>query len=318
VVVSLVIPVLNESENIPALWQRLATVCAGIPGKEFEVIFVDDGSTDGTPECVAKLRAEKNIRWLLVRLSRNFGHQAAVSAGMQHASGDAVAVLDADLQDPPELLPQFLAKIEEGYDVAYGVRKNRKEPLWLRFCFSGFYRLFNSIAERPIPLDAGDFGVISRRVAQLLASMPERDRLLRGMRSWVGFKQIGIEYDRPARHSGESRYRLSKRIDGALDGLFGFSRVPIRFSLIVGLLVILIGGGYLTSAFLGTVVFGGKAVPGWKSLLTLGFMLGGANLVAVAIVGEYVCRIYFQVKGRPLFIVAQVSESGSPAKIAKE
>lgn len=304
--ISLIIPVLNESANVAALWSRLSSVTTGVPDVDFEVVFVDDGSIDSTAEVIRGLNPTANLRWLLVQLSRNFGHQAAITAGMQYATGDALIFLDADLQDPPELIPVFLEKFRGGCDVVYGVRQNRKEPLWLRFCFNLFYRLFNSIAERPIPLDAGDFGLMSRRVAKLVAEMPERDRLIRGMRSWVGFRQVGIPYDRPGRYAGTTRYSLSRRIEGALDGLFGYSKVPIRISLVVGLAVCLVGALYLANALFGLVFLGGKPVPGWTSVIVLAFMIGGANLIATSIVGEYVCRIYFQTKNRPLFVVADV------------
>lgn len=311
--VSLVIPVLNESDNVGVLWTRLAEVTAGIPDVQFEAVFVDDGSTDDTADRIGGLAPTGNLQWLFVRLSRNFGHQAAITAGMQHATGDAVIFLDADLQDPPELIPVFIEKFREGHDVVYGVRKNRKEPLWLRFCFATFYRLFNSIAERPIPLDAGDFGLMSRRVAKLISEMPERDRLIRGMRAWVGFRQVGIPYDRPGRYAGTTRYSVLRRVDGALDGLFGYSRVPIRLSLLLGMAVCLVGAVYLLYAVVGTLVWRGTPERGWTSLIVLAFMLGGANLIATSIVGEYVCRTYFQAKQRPLFVVSGTSHSRSAA-----
>jgi glycosyltransferase involved in cell wall biosynthesis len=301
--ISLVIPVLNESDNVSVLWNRLSAVTAGVPDCTFEAVFVDDGSTDDTATQIQQLPVEGNLQWVLVQLSRNFGHQAAITAGMQYAGGEAVIFLDADLQDPPELIGMFLKKFREGYDVVYGVRQNRKEPLWLRLCFKAFYRLFNAIAERPIPLDAGDFGLMSRRVAKLISEMPERDRLIRGMRSWVGFKQVGIPYDRPGRYAGTTRYSLARRIEGALDGLFGYSRIPIRISLLLGTAVCVVAGMYMLTSLAGQVFFGGKPVPGWTSLVVLAFILGGANLMATAVVGEYVCRIYFQTKSRPLFIV---------------
>jgi len=270
---------------------------------------VDDGSTDDTVDRIGELPTDDRLAWTVVSLSRNFGHQAAITAGMAHASGDAVIFLDADLQDPPELIATFLDHFRNGCDVVYGVRKNRKEPLWLRFCFATFYRLFNAIAERPIPLDAGDFGLMSKRVAKLIAQMPERDRLIRGMRSWVGFKQIGVPYDRPGRYAGTTRYSVLRRIEGALDGLFGYSRLPIRLSLCLGVIVCIVAGCYLISTLVGRFLLGGEAVRGWTSLLVLAFMLGGANLVATSIVGEYVCRIYFQTKDRPIFIVSSVLRS---------
>ena len=312
--VSLIIPVLNEAENIPNLWDRLQKV-TDLVDKEyrFEVVFVDDGSTDGTCAAIGQIRSSERLFWKCLQFSRNFGHQAALSAGMANAGGEALIILDADLQDPPELIPEFLSRFREGFDVVYGVRKNRKEPLWLRFCFSSFYRVFNSIAERPIPLDAGDFGLISKRVAMIVAKMPEQDRLIRGLRSWVGFKQIGIPYDRPPRHAGTTRYRLGRRIEGALDGIFGFSKLPIRLAFFLGLSVFVVCGAYLCQSYLSALIFGDNGVIGWRSVVTLAFMLGAANLIAVAIVGEYVCRIYFQTKGRPLYVVRESQEAGEDA-----
>ena len=307
--ISLVIPVLNEAENIPHLWERLQGALAGLGGYRFEAVFVDDGSSDGTGEKIECLPHFENLSWRLVRFSRNFGHQAAISAGMRYAEGEALILLDADLQDPPELIPVFLEKFRAGYDVVYGIRQNRKEPFWLRFCFSAFYRLVNAIAERPIPLDVGDFSLISKRVARIISDMPENDRLIRGMRSWVGFKQLGIPYDRPARHAGTPSYNIRRLIELAMDGIFGFSKVPIRLALFTGLLVCAIGGIYLCPVLISFLMGGAKAVQGWTSLITLGFMLGGANLVAIAIVGEYVCRIYFQTKNRPLFVVEKIQEA---------
>lgn len=311
--VSLVIPVLNEEANIRHLWERLNVACAQLADLRFEVVFVDDGSLDNTAEIIRELSATEAIGWKLVCFSRNFGHQAAITAGMRHADGEALIFLDADMQDPPEMIPLFLEKFRAGYDVVYGIRQNRKEPLWLRFCFKAFYRIFNMIADRPIPLDVGDFSLVSRRVAELIVKMPEHDRLIRGMRGWVGFNQIGIPYDRPERHAGKSSYSLGRRLEGALDGIFGYSKVPIRVALFTGLLVCAVGGVYLLQALVSAVFFGGSGalVRGWASLITLGFILGGANLVATAIVGEYVCRIYFQTKNRPLFVVDKVEVSNS-------
>lgn len=312
--ISLVVPVLNEAENVPQLWDRLVSAVAPLGDCRFEVVFVDDGSDDETAARIRELPSTPQVVWKLIQFSRNFGHQAAISAGMRYAEGAALIFLDADLQDPPELIPAFLEKFKEGYDVVYGIRQNRKEPFWLRVCFKAFYRLFNAIAQRPIPLDVGDFGLMSQRVARLIAEMPEHDRLIRGMRSWVGFKQTGIPYDRPERYAGVTSYSLSRRIEGALDGIFGFSKMPIRLALFTGLLVFVVGGVYLCISLVSGLLFGGGLVHGWASLITLGFMLGGANLVAIAIVGEYVCRIYFQTKQRPLFVVDQMvvsSPSGS-------
>jgi glycosyltransferase involved in cell wall biosynthesis len=316
--VSLVIPVLNEEENIRHLWERLREACAKLADLRFEVVFVDDGSHDKTSEKIRELAVTESLSWKLVCFSRNFGHQAAITAGMRYADGEALIFLDADLQDPPEMVPLFLEKFRAGYDVVYGIRQNRKEPLWLRFCFKAFYRIFNMIADRPIPLDVGDFSLISHRVAKLIAEMPEHDRLIRGMRSWVGYKQIGISYDRPERHAGTTSYSLGRRIEGALDGIFGYSKLPIRLVFAVGLLTFLVGGSYLVNSYVMSFFFGREGVPGWKSLITLAFMLGAANLIAISIVGEYVCRIYFQAKARPLFIVDKVEASVFSARSSSE
>ncbi|MFA7344145.1 MAG: glycosyltransferase family 2 protein [Terrimicrobiaceae bacterium] len=306
--VSLVIPVLNEESTIQVLWERLSAVIRLLPEHKFEVVFVNDGSTDQTPGVISDLPCEPAMHWILVNLSRNFGHQAALSAGLGHAAGEAIIFLDADLQDPPELIGEFLKKYQEGCDVVYGIRTNRKESAVMRLFFSLFYRLHNLLAEHPIPADAGEFGLISRRVAKLILSMPENDRMIRCLRSWVGFRQAGIPYSRPARHSGITRYLVWRRVEGALDGLFGYSKLPIRFAAALGLVVVLIGFSYLGWVYSGWLFFGGQTVPGWTSLISLGFIVTGANIVVTAIVGEYACRVYFQAKSRPLYVVDSVEE----------
>lgn len=304
--ISLVIATFNEAENVSSLWKRLRDVGQTMPQHRVEVVFIDDGSVDETVDRIQRLEASESFSWRLIKLSRNFGHQAAISAGMRHATGDVLIFLDADLQDPPELIPEFLSKYEEGYDAVYGVRKNRKEPFWLKVCFAGFYKIYNLLAEQSIPADAGDFGLISKRVATLISNMPERDRLIRCMRSWVGFRQVGIPYDRPARHAGESGYRLWRRIEGALDGLFGYSKVPIRFAAVLGFVVVVTGFLYLFWVYTGWLLFHGRPVQGWISIITLGFIVAGSNILVTAIAGEYACRNYFQAKARPLFVVESI------------
>lgn len=306
--VSLVIPVLNEEGNARELWKRLEAALAPISDCSFEIVIVDDGSTDSTLDVFKSLPEIKNTSLKLVELSRNFGHQVAISAGMEQATGEAILFLDADLQDPPEMITAFITKFREGYEVVYAVRKTRQEGWVTQTCFKLFYRIFNSIAERPMPLDSGDFSLISRRVANILIKMPERDRLVRGMRSWVGFRQIGLEYDRPGRHSGTTRYGFRKHLELAFDGLFSFTRVPIRFSMMLGVAVMAIGGIYLIRSYVVRYILGDPTPPGWTSLVTLGFMTAGANILVTAIVGEYVCRIYFQGKQRPLFIIKEIWE----------
>ena len=305
-VISLVIPIFNEADNIPLLGRSIIRLAGELSQHRFEAVLVDDGSTDGTSEIIAKLEPAKNITWKMVQLSRNFGQQAAISAGISQAEGDVLIILDADLQDPPELIPAFLQKFSQGYEVVYGIRQDCKEALWKRFCCSAFYRLINALAERPIPLDAGDFSLISKRVAKLIAGMPECDRFIRGMRNWVGFKQIGIPYERPKRWAGTSGYDWSRLFELALDGLWGFSKVPIRMALLIGLAIVLLGGLYLVTACFNHLFIGGDALPGWKLLIALGFMAVGANILVTSIVGEYVVRVYFQTKSRPLYVVEKV------------
>jgi glycosyltransferase involved in cell wall biosynthesis len=313
--ISIVIPVLNESENVPHCWERIRELAGKLPAYSFEVIFVDDGSTDATAAIVKGLASEPQAAPRLVKLSRNFGQQAAISAGMAHARGDALIFLDADLQDPPELISSFLEKFQQGYDVVYAVRRNRKESWIVRLAFELFYKLFNAMAECPIPLDSGDFGLMSRRVANLVKSMPEQDRFVRGMRGWVGFRQIGIPYDRPERLHGESQYSFSRYMRLAMDGLFSFSRVPLRVALAIGLTTVLISALYLAISCVTMFVFGIRLLPGWTGIATLILMVGGANIVVTSIVGEYVVRIYFQAKARPLFVVDEVFP-GSDAPLA--
>jgi dolichol-phosphate mannosyltransferase len=306
--ISLIIPVLNEAENLPHCWERINQLVATLTEFTFEAIFVDDGSTDSTAAVVEKLPTAPRASIKLVKLSRNFGHQSAISAGMSYARGDALIFLDADLQDPPELIGVFLEKFKGGYDVVYAVRQNRKEG-WLRkLCFELFYKLFNMMAERPIPLDSGDFGLMSRRVAKLVQSMPEQDRFVRGLRSWVGFKQIGIPYDRPERLHGTTQYGFFKHVGLAMDGIFSFSRVPVRLALWVGILTVCVSFLYIVFSYIMLFFFHVGEIRGWTSIVTLIFMVAGTNMVATSIVGEYVVRIYFQSKARPLFIVEEVQE----------
>jgi dolichol-phosphate mannosyltransferase len=307
--VTLLIPVLNEEQSIPTLCGKLGAVIDSMPEEHFEVVFVDDGSTDQTVSAIQRIAWPRDTRCKVISLARNFGHQNALTAGYEYASGDVIVCLDADLQDPPEMIPLFLEKYREGYDVVYGIRTNRKEAWWMRVCFKAFYRLFNLIAERPMPQDAGDFGLVSNRVAKAVSSMPEYDRMLRALRSWVGYRQIGIPYNRPERFAGTTRYRLGPRIEGALDGLFGYSKFPIRAMLFLGVSVFLLGFVYLAITYIGWFFSGERGIPGWRSLISIAFMLGAANLIAISIVGEYVCRIYFQAKQRPRYIVGRIIDS---------
>jgi dolichol-phosphate mannosyltransferase len=294
---SIVIPLYNEEAVFVDLWLRLAKVMDAMP-LSAEVVFVDDGSSDGTRE-LATMASREDPRFRLVVLSRNFGHQLAVSAGLQHTGGQAVAILDGDLQDPPEVLPEFHHKLSEGYDVVYAVRRRRKEWWPKRLAYWLFYRLLRSLASIDIPLDSGDFCVLSRRIVQCMNQLPERHRFVRGLRSWVGFRQIGLEYDRAARGAGESKYTLRKLLQLACDGIFTFSDAPLRLATWLGLIVSLASFGIGTGAMLAR----GSVVPA----LTAGvFFLGGVQLICLGILGEYIGRIHNEVKGRPAFVVADL------------
>jgi len=299
---SIVVPLYNEQDVVAELCQRLRTAVARLHGPA-EIIFVDDGSTDGTLGILKALQFEdKTIR--VVSLSRNFGHQAAVSAGLCHAEGDAVAVLDGDLQDPPELLPEFFAKLEEGWDVAYGVRRRRRGGISKRLSYFVFYRLLHRLADIDIPLDAGDFCAMSRRIVDHLNRLPETDRFVRGLRAWVGFRQTGIPYERDRRRAGIPKYTIAKLVQLSLDGLLSFSYAPLRWLTIVGFVLCAVSFvGILTVLY--RYLFT-PYVPGYTSLAILVLFFGCAQFLTGGLVGEYVGRTAQQVKGRPLYVVDEL------------
>jgi dolichol-phosphate mannosyltransferase len=294
---SIVIPLFNEEAVFVDLWLRLAKVMDAMP-LSAEVVLVDDGSTDGTRE-LATLACREDPRFRLVVLSRNFGHQLAVSAGLDHAGGRAVAILDGDLQDPPEVLTDFHRKLSEGFDVVYAVRRQRKESWPKRLAYWMFYRLMRSVAAIEVPLDSGDFCMMSRRVVRRINALPERHRFLRGLRSWVGFRQTGLEYERAARGAGQSKYTFRKLLRLASDGVFTFSDVPLRLATWMGTLTTLgsLGAGAILT------LWNGSAEPLLPAAV---FFLGGVQLLCVGILGEYVGRIYAEVKGRPAFVVEEL------------
>lgn len=309
--ISVVVPCYNESKVLPLLYERL-TAAALDWGEEFEVIVVDDGSDERTWSVVRDLH-EFDPRWKAVRFSRNFGHQTAVTAGLAHAGGDAVIVIDADLQDPPEELWRFLAHWREGYDVVYGVRRQRKENVFKRACYRLFYRLLGGLSALPIPADAGDFCLMDRRVAGLLVAMPERNRFVRGLRAWAGFRQIGVEYQRPGRAAGRSQYSLGKLVRLGVDGIFSCSVAPLRLAtalgfLISGLAVLGAALAVFERLLAGPLARLGLEVVSVSGVAALGlavFFLGGVQLVCLGIVGEYIGRIYEDVKGRPQWVVRE-------------
>lgn len=301
---SVAIPVHNEESVLPELLARLQKVLDALPAGPHEVVFVDDGSTDRTFDMLGEA-AMKDPRIVAVGLSRNFGHQAAITAALDHVSGDAVVVMDGDLQDVPEVIPEFVAKFEQGYDVVYAQRVRRKEPLPLRMCYFLFYRMMASLSDIRLPLDSGDFGLMSRRVIDHTRRMPEHHRYLRGMRSWVGFRQIGVPVERAERHSGKSKYSLMRLLRLATDGIFAFSIVPIRAAALMGALVMLLSTVFVLYAIYAKVVRHESPV-GFTALLVAVTFLSGVVLFFLGIIGEYVGRIYEETKARPHYVVRQV------------
>lgn len=301
---SIVVPCYNEEAVIEETLKQLKTLCVQLTTVEVELIFVDDGSQDKTRILLRNYAAE-DARIRLIGFARNFGHQIAVTAGIDAAAGDAVVLIDADLQDPPELIHAMLAKWREGYDVVYGTRTDREgESAFKVATARAFYRLLNRLSDVPIPLDTGDFRLMSRAVVDILRAMPEHDRFVRGMVSWVGFKQIALPYKRARRFAGESKYPLRKMLRFATDGILSFSTKPLQMSVGLGLFcafLALIGILYA----LGLRLFTDIWVEGWTALMIAILFLGGVQLICVGILGEYIGRIYSEVKHRPLYVVEE-------------
>jgi dolichol-phosphate mannosyltransferase len=300
---SVVVPCFNEEEVLRETHRRLLSGLELLDA-ELEIVYVDDGSRDGTGSILHELSAN-DPRVRVVRFARNFGHQMAVTAGIDHSRGDAVVLIDADLQDPPEVIPRMVALWREGYQVVYGVRGRRPgETILKRITAAGFYRMINLMSDVPIPLDTGDFRLMDRCVADVLRDMPERHRFIRGMVSWVGFKQCPIYYERHPRFAGESKYPFSKMVRFAVDGVTSFSTVPLRWATWAGLVaagISVLGIVYAVVARLMT----NSWVPGWAAMFVAVLFVGGVQLLSLGAIGEYVGRIYSEAKGRPLYVVAQ-------------
>ena len=312
---SIVVPLFNEEGNVAELVRRIHGIMTGLPGRpSFEMCFVNDGSNDGT---LAQLQraAAHYADVVIVNLSRNFGHQIAATAGLDVARGDAVVLMDGDLQDPPELIAQFVAKWREGYDVVYATRRTRRgESVFKLVTAKVFYRVIKSMTNVSIPVDTGDFRLMSRRVVDALGKTRERHRFLRGLVSWVGYRQIGIEYDRAERHSGQTKYPFSKMLKFAIDGITSFSQIPLRISTYLGFAT-------STFAFLYAIVvlalqFAHLNFPGYTSTMLAILFIGGIQLVGIGILGEYVGRIYDEIKARPLYLIADLQRSPARLNIA--
>ncbi|MGB6517277.1 MAG: glycosyltransferase family 2 protein [Candidatus Cybelea sp.] len=309
---SVVVPLYNEAGIVPQLLERIGGVVERLRSEyDYEIVLVNDGSTDGTAAAIRR-EMERRAHVVLINLSRNFGHQLAATAGLEIAAGDAVILMDGDLQDPPELIETFLRRWREGFDVVYAVRRTRPgESRFKLFTARLFYRIIKRLTRIAIPLDAGDFRLMSRRVVDALRRSPERNRFLRGMVSWVGFNQTAIEYDRDVRYAGSTKYPLTKMMRFAMDGITSFSDIPLRFASYFGFTVSAIAFIYAL------VVIGFKLfslnppayTPGWASTIVAVLFLGGVQLMSLGILGEYLGRVYDEVKGRPLYLISEIERS---------
>lgn len=302
--ISVVVPCYNEATVLAETHKQLtATLCA-LDGYDYEIVYVNDGSRDETDDILHKLAtSDAHIRAIL--LSRNFGHQIAVTAGIEHATGDAVVLIDADLQDPPAVIAEMVARWRDGYDVIYGVRTSRAgETKFKLITAKLFYRFINRLSGIEMPLDVGDFRLMDRRAVNALLAMPERDRFLRGMVSWIGFKQCGVMYARAPRFAGETKYPLVKMARFAADAVLSFSFTPLRLAIYSGFIALLVAFGGILYALYERFVTG-DVVRGWASLFIALLFMGGAQLITIGIIGEYIGRIYAEVKNRPLYFVRE-------------
>lgn len=305
-VLSVVAPVFNEHGTLAELHRRLTAALATLGS--YEIVLVDDGSTDGSWDALLGLAA-RDPRVRLLKLSRNFGHQAALSAGLDAARGDAVVLMDADLQDPPELIPRLVETWREGFDVVYAVRGDREGETRVRLAsIALFYRLLHRISPTEIPRNVGDFRLLSRRAADAVSAMPERARFLRGMTSWIGFRQTGVTYTREARHAGESKYPPSKLVRLAFDGITSFSTAPIKLVTAIGFALVVFCVGVLGWT-LYVRFFTSHHPQGWTSVIAVVLLLGGVQLLSLGVIGQYVARIFDETKQRPVYLVEEVVES---------
>lgn len=305
--ISIVIPIHNEETGIPELYKRLVQGLKVNAGP-YEIIFVDDASSDGSFELLKELHEQNMTSVKVLKLSRNFGHQLAITAGLRVAQGKGVIVMDGDLQDPPEVIPEFIRKWQSGYEIVYGVRKERKgETFFKKFTAKIFYKLIRTATNIGIPENVGDFYLLDRKVVMALNAMDERHRFLRGMVAWLGFKRTGVEYVREPRFSGQTKYTLWKMVKFSFDAATSFSFTPLR-------MISMVGAFFSVVAFLGILLifyeklFTDRTVTGWSSLMVVVLFLGGIQLLAVGLIGEYVARIGDDVKRRPLYTVSEYLE----------
>lgn len=299
--ISIAVPIYNEEKNIHEFYKRLNSVMEDIQNL-YEIIFVDDGSSDASFEIISEICAvDKKVK--IIQLSRNFGHQIALTAGIDYACGDAVIMMDADLQHPPELIPELIKKWKEGYDIVYTIREESKDYRWFKkFTSRFFYTLLNKVSKIDIPEGVADFRLLSRPVVESLKNFKERNRFIRGLISWIGYKKIAIPYIAEKRFAGKSKYSFDKMLRFAISGITSFSSVPLYISVILGFII----AGFSFACALQAIYakfFTNKTVPGWTSILVSVLFLGGIQLIAIGILGEYLAKVYDEVKQRPLYIV---------------
>ncbi|MCX6031329.1 MAG: glycosyltransferase family 2 protein [Chloroflexi bacterium] len=301
--ISVVAPVFNEEAILPEFYRRTSAALDKL-GEPWELVLVNDGCRDRSPEIMVELHA-RDPRVKVVNFARNFGHQVAITAGADYARGDAVVVMDADLQDPPEVIPDLLAKWREGFEVVYAIRSERKGETWFKeFTAKAFYRIIYRITDIDIPMDAGDFRLMDRKVVDALKTMREKHRFMRGLSVWVGFRQTGVKYARAERFAGETKYPLKKMLRFALDGITSFSYLPLQVATYVGF----VAAGLAVLGIIATIILrlsGSEAFYGQATTLVSVLFLGGVQLISLGIIGEYLGRIYDEVKGRPLYIVRE-------------
>ncbi len=307
---SLVFPTFNEEENIPELYRQVASVLDENQITNAEFLFVNNGSWDRSEELIRELK-KNDPRIKLINFSRNFGHQAAITAGIDFSSGDATVLMDADLQDPPHVITEMLKKWKDGAEIVYAVREKRgKEPIWKKVFAFSFYRMLQYISSIEIPLDTGDFCLLDRKVVSYLKALPERNRFLRGLRSWLGFRQVAVSYERPARFAGTAKYNVRQSVRLAINGIVGFSTVPLRVAVYVGFLSCLVAFLLLIYAF--AVHFFDPSVSsmarGWASLIVVVLVIGGIQLILLGSIGEYIGRIYDEVKQRPNYVIRDIAD----------
>lgn len=300
---SLIVPVLNEEESIAPFIEAVDRHLAELPAA-LEIVFIDDGSTDRTIDEIQRAR-QTDERVCYLKLSRNFGKEAAMTAGLEHAHGDAIIPMDVDLQDPPELILEFFRLWQEGYDTVYGIRRDRNEDTPSKRASAGmFYRIFNWLSHTEIPSNAGDFRLMDRKVVEALNKLTERNRFMKGMFAWPGFSSIGVEYSRPARYAGHTKWNIWKLWNFALDGLTGFSTWPLRVWSYFGLTIAFFSLLYMVFIILRTMIYGVE-LPGYASIMTAVMFFGSIQLISIGVLGEYIGRLYVEAKGRPVYIIDQ-------------